>query len=236
MNRVALILSGLGWEEGSSVFELPFLLSALERRGVIPRPLIPSENIERKNFGKALLGKGIRNLKKELELVLNDDVYTFPELSPKDVDGAIICGGRGALSILTNYEKDDENSIAHPELLTFIRGLIVRHKPIGALGYGAVPLVISFKRAATPILTCGGDARVQAFLEHLGAMVINATADNVVVDEENLIFSTHGIFPQSSIYRASLGITQLVDAMVDASRQQAKQRVRSAQGNTPIKK
>ncbi|MFP4459228.1 MAG: hypothetical protein ACLFSQ_06555, partial [Candidatus Zixiibacteriota bacterium] len=143
-------------------------------------------------------------------------VFTFEELSPKDLDGAIVLGGRGAMTVLSNYTDKKENAQGNPEFTELIRALKLRNRPIGSLGYGAIPIVFGLKKIAKPILTCGGDPQVQDVLENIGAMIINTTADNVVIDEENKIFSSHGIIPSTSIYRASQGIEQVIDALVDA--------------------
>ncbi len=211
MNKIALVVSGVGYDTGSSVFEIPFVLRSLEKRGMIPQPAVP-----RDTFNKRGLLIRASAIKKEIEDIFNDKVYLITEIKPKELDGAIIVGGKGNLSVLTDYSLKGENAQPNPELKDLIRGLKVRNKPIGILGYGCVPLVLSMKNVANPILTSGGDPRIQDHLERMGTMVINTTADNVVIDEENKIFSAHGVIPSSSIYRASIGIEQVVNALVDS--------------------
>ena len=211
MNKIALIVSGVGYETGSSVFEIPFILKTLEKRGMIPQPAVPQDM-----FNQRGLLISATQIKADIENIFNDKVYNISDIKPKELDGAIIVGGKGNLSVLSDYSLKDENAQPNPELKDLIRGLKVRGKPIGTLGYGCVPLVLSLKNVANPILTCGGDPRVQDHLEKMGTMVINTTADNVVIDEDNAVFSSHGVIPSSSIYRASLGIEQVINAIIDS--------------------
>ena len=211
MNKIALLLSGLGYEKGSSVFELPFVLRTLEKRGMIPQPSVPSKSF---NEREHLLGAP--DIQQELKILFSEKVYTYEELSPQALDGAIVFGGRGAMTVLSNYADKAENAQCNPEFTDFIRALRLRNKPIGSLGYGAIPIVLGLRKIAKPIITCGGDPQVQDVLEHLGAIVVNTTADNVVIDEQNRIYSSHGIIPSTSIYRASQGIEQVIDALVDS--------------------
>jgi len=212
VNKIAVILSGLGYEKGTSIFEIPFVLRMLEKRGMIPQPAVPSEVF---TGGIGFLSKD-PSIRKDVEGVFDDKVFTIPELSAKDLDGLIVLGGRGSLTILSDFAKKEENAQVNPQFMEMVRAFTIRKKPIGLLGYATVPVVLSMKKIEnSPIVSCGGDPRIQDILESLGAMVINTTADNVVIDEENLLFSSHGIVPASSIYRASLGIEQVVNALVE---------------------
>lgn len=211
MNKVALLLSGLGYEKGTSVFEIPFILRSLEKRGMMPQPVVPSESFQAHGY----IGKDL-SIQKSLEVMFEERIFTIPELSPKDIDGVIVLGGKGNTSVLTDFHKSEDNARALPQVTEFIRGVSLRKKPIGLFGLAAVPVVFSLKKVAKPILTCGGDSLIQDVLERMESVVVNTTAENVVIDEENLIFSSHGIIPSTSIYRASTGIDLTISALVDA--------------------
>jgi enhancing lycopene biosynthesis protein 2 len=180
MNKVALLLSGLGYEKGTSVFEIPFILRSLEKRGMMPQPVVPSESFQAHGY----IGKDL-SIQKSLEVMFEERIFTIPELSPKDIDGVIVLGGKGNTSVLTDFHTVRGQCKSTASGYRVYQGRESQKKTYRTIWSRCCSCCFLTKKVAKPILTCGGDSLIQDVLERMESVVVNTTAENVVIDEEN---------------------------------------------------
>ncbi|EGR32050.1 isoprenoid biosynthesis protein, putative [Ichthyophthirius multifiliis] len=181
--RVALILSGLGNETGTDLYDAVSLMVNLNNLGVnvnfysLPDQMIESSRISR--------GK------------IND----LSTLKPSEYQGIFLPGGNGVATNLTNYrEKNEEfqvNEILENALIQFHQD----KKPIVTLGLAGIIAAKVFIKYS-PRLTLGkqeqrDDGKVNFLeqesikvLEKLGAIHVDRFSNNFQIDFENRIIST----------------------------------------------
>lgn len=213
MKKVGIILAGLGYDDGTSVWDVAYLLREFERCSVKPIPLVPEVCIERRfpgPRGKAALQRDFLN---EARKMVRGDVFLLTDVNPAQFDGLIIPGGKGCITVLSSMLRDGSEAQILPEIRELIAGIYARKKPIGAIGYGTVLPVLALRATARLLVAGMNDAEIIGFIRRIGTDVVKAKLDEVVVDEENHLFSTHGTSPKGSLLRASMGIELLVREM-----------------------
>ncbi len=217
MKKVGIILSGLGYEDGTSVWDVAYSLREIERCNWKPIPLVPTESIERRIPGSRRRESPIRDFSAEVSVMVRGDVLHLQEADPKKLDAVLIPGGVGCITVLSSLKRDGTEAQVLAELRELLAGMFVREKPMGAMGYGAALLAFTLRARIQPIITVGDDAQIIELLKTVGSDVIKVQPHEVIFDEEHRIFSTQGTSPSSSLYRASLGIEVMISSMLQCS-------------------
>ncbi|RKZ35091.1 hypothetical protein DRQ33_00575 [bacterium] len=210
MKNIGLIISGIGYEDGSSIWDIAYILRQLEIANAKPIPLVPRESVERKIPGLRRKQTPIRDFRQEGQLIVRGEVYYIDEFEHRELDALIIPGGKGPVSVLSSILRDGSEALVLPEIREFVAGIYARKKPLAGIGYGASLIAFILRASVNTIITVGDDTQMIEFLKRIGTDVIKVQPDEVVFDEENNILSTPGTNPNSSLYRASQGIEMLV--------------------------
>jgi len=230
LKRIGILLTGNGFYDGSSPWDVAFILRAIESKGTFPVPFAPDLPQGRViNHQTEEVTKEKRNALLEASRLVRGQLFKLEEIAPTQIDALIIPGGRGLLLTLTNFEYNSADCELYPPLKKLIRGLYIRGKPIAGIGYGAFVIALALRKIANPILTPGDDLSLSEHLERMGAIIVNVPPDEVVVDNENNIFTTPGITPEGSVLKGSIGITSMVESVIEAKRI----RRRIDEGNRP---
>ncbi|RKZ27403.1 hypothetical protein DRQ29_03620 [bacterium] len=215
MKTFGIIISGIGYEDGTSVWDVAYLLREIERSSVKPIPLVPRESVERRIPGSRRKNAPTRDFLSETKLMVRGDVFYIDEFDHKELNGLIIPGGKGPVKILSSMIRDGTEALVIPEVRDYVAGMYVRGKPLAGFGYGAALIAFILKASISSIVTIGNDAEIVELLKRAGCDVIKVQPHEVVFDDENKIFSTPGTSPQTSLFRASLGIEMLVKEMAN---------------------
>ncbi|MCD6595205.1 hypothetical protein J7L68_05985 [bacterium] len=215
MKTIGIIISGIGYSDGTSVWDISYLLREIERLSIKPIPLVPRESVERRIPGSRRKNTPVRNFIDETKLMVRGDVFYIDEFDHKELNGLIIPGGKGPIKVLSSMVRDGTEALVLPEIRDYVAGIYAREKPLGGIGYGAAIIAFILKASINSIITIGNDAQMTELLKRVGSDVVKVQPDEVIFDEENRIFSTAGTSPQTSLYRASLGIEMLVKEMMD---------------------
>ncbi len=215
MEKIGLIISGLGYENGSSIWDVCYVLREIERYNAKVYPFVPKESIERSIPGSRRKDSPVRDFAVEASLMVRREIYYLADADPFGLDAIVVPGGKGVITVLSSIYRDGTEAQVLPAMRKLIAGMFAREKPIGALGYGAALTAFILKSRIQPIITINDDAQVSEIVKSLGADVMKVQPHEVVFDEENKILSTPGTSPQSSLYRASLGIEVLVQKIFD---------------------
>lgn len=213
MKSVGLILSGIGYEDGTSVWDVAYALRAMERFSLKPVPLVPRESVEKKIPGSRRKRAPIRDFIAEAKLMVRGEVYYLDEYDHRKLDAVLIPGGRGAIKVLTSIQVDGTEALALPELRDCVASVYARKKILAGFGYGGVVIAFLLRTVANPILTIGDDVEMIELVKKLGGDVIKVQPHEVIWDEENRILTTPGTNPKLSLYKASLGIERLLEEL-----------------------
>ena len=210
--KVGILLSGLGYDNGTQVLEVPFIYREIEKNGGAVVCLIPREMAPSAGRGRVIAR---RNLVEECAPIVRGEVVAVENVDPKRFSGLIIPGGRGAITVLSDIAEAGSDARVLRSVQDFIIGMHVRKKPIGTFGYGGALVAIALKRAADePIITLGEDAALTASLSSLGIAPVNVGPQDVIFDPDNRLFSAAGICLGSSINKGSDGVERLTQALM----------------------
>ena len=210
MKKFGIIISGLGYDDGSSVWDVCYILREIERYGAKVFPYVPRESVERNIPGIRRKSSPMRDFSKEASLLVRGDVFFIDDADPKELDALLFPGGKGNIKILSSILRDGTEAQVIPELRELVAGVYVREKFIGALGYGAALVAFILKSRIKPIITINDDAQIVEVIKSVGADVMKVQPHEVIFDEENKILTSPGTSPGSSLFRASLGIEVLI--------------------------
>jgi enhancing lycopene biosynthesis protein 2 len=217
IKKAGLILSGIGYEEGTSIWDVCFVLRELEKNSIKPITLIPHESVERKIPGSRRKSAPLRDFTSEARMVVRGDIAFIDEADPKELDMLIVPGGMGQINVLCSLLRDGAEALILPEVRDLIAGIFARDKKIGAIGYGSALVSFVLKSRIEPIITTADDPVVVELLQKIGADVFKIQPHEVIVDQENRIFSTPGTSPKTNLYRSSLGINVMIEEILKST-------------------
>jgi len=213
MKTVGLLISGIGFNRGTSVWDVSYVLKELERCNAKPIPIAPREGIEKNIPGPRRKSEPKRNYLNEAKMMVRGEVYYLDQIDSNDLDTLIIPGGRGAVTVFSSLLRDGTETQFLPELRELVISFFFRNKYIASIGYGGALLAVLLRNITEPILTIGEDVEIIEVLKKMGADVLKVKPDEVILDEKSKIISTPGTSPNSSLYKACKGIEILIDEL-----------------------
>ena len=218
--RVAVVLSGCGYLDGSEVHEAVLLLLALDRAGVTVDCYAPDKPqravVEHAPTGKAVSGAtapAARNVLQESARIARGKVQSLAQLDVAQYDALAFPGGYGAAQNLCDFAL--RNVVQHEpvevdaECLRVVRAAHAARIPLLALCI-APALVASALSGTALRLTIGNDAATAAALEALGATHVPCQVHECCVDTQHRIVSAPAYMYNASIAQVARGIDSAV--------------------------
>lgn len=210
--KVAVLLSGCGFLDGSEIHESVATLWALDKRGVeaiCVAPSKPQADVVDHATGKAQGGS--RDVAVESARIARGAVRPAKGLHASDADALILPGGYGAAKNLSTFATEGPACQVDPEVARLVREFHGAKKPIGAICIA--PAVVAKVLGADhgPELTIGNDAATAKALESLGVRHVAKAVREVHVDEKNRIVTT----PAYMLARGPAEVFEGVDRLVD---------------------
>lgn len=216
MKTVAVILSGCGVYDGSEIQETVLTLLALDRakaRVICAAPDIDQSQVVNHRNGSVMTGEK-RNVLVEASRIVRGEIIPLSEVQLRSVDAVILPGGFGAAKNLSNFATSGTNLTVNPELAQFLRDA---HKAGKALGFICISPVIAARLfgGEKVELTIGNDPETAAAMGAMGAVHVNCTVHNAVVDRRLKIATTPAYMLAERMTEAEAGINKLVEAVLE---------------------
>ncbi len=185
--RVAVVLSGCGWGDGSDAAETMLAMLCAERGGA--KIICVAPDRDQRTVVDHLTGGGAdkvtRNARVEAARLSGGPVLPLAELRPDAIDALLVPGGGGAGITLSDYAEKHELCTVDPDLVKLLRALLPAHKPMGFIGLSALLAARVLGPVAGVRVTLG--PKGTALAKHaavMGADVRPATVDDVISDRE----------------------------------------------------
>lgn len=217
--KVAVVLSGCGVFDGAEIHEATLTLLALDQRGakaVVAAPDIRQRKVVNHATGQDEPGQA-RNCLVEAARIARGEIRPLAELSPEQVDAAILPGGYGAALNLSNLALAGPDFEVEPGVLSFVRGIWRAGKPLGALCIA--PPILAAALAAEGVrgarLTIGRDPGVAGVIRSRGQEHVECAADSCVVDRENRVVTCPAYMLATGIAELWRGIDAAVAALLE---------------------
>lgn len=189
MKKIAVVLSGSGYLDGSEITEAVSLLIALNQAGAEVSCFAPEVELSVVNHldGKATGEK--RSVLVEAARIARGHVQPLSKLHAKDFDAVAFPGGFGAAKNLCNWAEKGAKCDVNPEAERVIMDFFNASKPIGAIciAPALIARVLGNKKVT---VTIGEDAGTIAEILKTGAQHEECPVDDYITDRETKVVST----------------------------------------------
>lgn len=191
MAKVALILSGCGYLDGSEIHETVFCLLALAEAGHSYHsfaPDRPQAKVVNHLTQEAVPGES-RNCMVEAARIARGAISPLEKLVPGEWDALLMPGGFGVVCNLSDFATKGTHCTVNKKLTETLQEFHSQKKSIGATCISPALLAKVFEGRALLTLTLGqSDANAQ--LEEMGMKSVAASSSDAVVDEANRVYTT----------------------------------------------
>ncbi len=215
MTKIAVVLSGSGFLDGSEIQESVITMLALDRAGASYQCMAPDmEQMHVVNHLSGEVSEGeSRNVLVEAARIARTQIIDIGEANPNDYDAVIFPGGYGAAKNLSDFAVKGAASTVQTDVLQFARAFAATGKPMGFVCIA--PAMIPHIYGADAKLTIGSDADTAAAIKEMGGIHINCPVDDFVVDEERNLVSTPAYMLDMRISQVATGIEKLVHKIIE---------------------
>jgi enhancing lycopene biosynthesis protein 2 len=191
MKKVAVVLCGSGYKDGSEIREAVGVLWALSQEKVEIHcfaPDAPQVDVINCLNGEVVKGES-RNMLTESARIARGEVKALSELDPAAFDALMIPGGFGAAKNLCDFAFKGSNAKVIPDLEKRILAFYQSHKPIGAVCIAPAIIALALRKEKLSI-TVGDKSETAQELEKLGHHLVSTPVTECFVDKEHKIVTT----------------------------------------------
>lgn len=194
-NRVALILSGSGYLDGSEITEATALLIALSKHDIAVDCFAP--NREQADVVHHISNQAItetRNILVESARIARGKILPLDELNAELYSGIVLPGGFGAVKNFTTFLQDGASAQLHNDIKKALSDAIFHKKWI--VGICAAPLVIALamrdagKNGAVTFGQSQSAADFIPALDQWGIKHIDTEINEYHIDDEHRIITS----------------------------------------------
>ncbi len=216
MAKVAVILSGCGYLDGSEVQEAVLTLYFLDRAGVEVSCFAPDRDqmhVVDHRSGEATTER--RNALVESARITRGEIKSLAMASMKDLDALVIPGGYGAAKNLSNLATRGVDARVDSDLQRLITEATEQGKPIVAICIAPAVLTAALaKRGERATVTVGNDLEISKAIESFGSTHRDCPVTQIVVDDRRRIISTPAYMLGSGPKGVGAGIEAAVSALM----------------------
>ena len=216
MAKIAVVLSGCGYLDGSEIQETVLTILALEKQGVEWQGVALNKNQKHviNHLHQSVDSKASpRNILEESARITRGNVIDIVDADSDEYDAIIFPGGFGVAKNIMDFAfVGDESYQMNQDVLTFARAFYLADKPAGYICIA--PLMIPLVYPEGTKATIGTDENTSAILEKKGAEAILMDATDICVDESVKVVSTPAYMCAKNIIEVSQGIDKLVEKVV----------------------
>jgi len=214
MTKIAVILAGSGYLDGSEIRESVLTLTELSKVNAevtIFAPDIPQRDVVNHITGEAASGES-RNVLVESARIARGEISDLSDARAEEFDAVIIPGGFGVAKNLSNLVTDGKNMTILPEFKKLLLSFLEQEKPIGAICISPAVLVAALQKKVSVKVTIGSDE--DSLIESIGGKHEKCDATQIAIDGENKIVSTPAYMLDAPLGKISEGIEKLVKEIV----------------------
>ena len=213
MKKVAVILSGAGYLDGSEIHEATLTLLALDRHNAQVHcfaPDIAQEQVLNHATGEP--STETRSVLVESARIARGAIKPLSLAAVDDFDALIIPGGYGAARNLCNFATRGHEMTINPEVEIFARSLHREGKPVGLICIA--PVMAPAIGGPGTRCTIGNDPATANAINAMGGIHVSCAVTDCVIDTDRKIVSTPAYMLADRITQGEAGINKLVDAVL----------------------
>lgn len=215
MKKVAVILSGCGYLDGSEIRESVLTLLALDTANIEYQIFAPDEPlfhvIDHASGEINMIER--RNILQEAGRIARGEISSLDQLNENEFDGLLLPGGFGVAKNLSTFAFKGAEARVHSTVASILKAFHQNKKPIGAICISPALLALTFGDLR-PNITLGSDVNTAKEIEKTGSIHHVCQTSSCVVDKQNLFVTTPAYMDdQAGLKDVFLGIKSLVNAM-----------------------
>ena len=218
MNKVGVVLSGCGHQDGSEIHEAVFTLHALEKAGaeaIIMAPDMDQFHVINHLNGNEDLSES-RNILVESARIARGKVVDVASVSGHQLDALIFPGGTGMAKNIFDYSMAGINCTVISDVQRLVVEILEADKPLGAICIAPVMVAkILEYLGRTGTVTGGFNVEINNDIKAMGINTIEVGAEEIVIDKENKIITTPAYVEAKSMNESFTGIEKLVNKVLD---------------------
>lgn len=212
--KVAVVLSGCGFLDGTEITEAISTLIALSEAGAQYTCFAPDQEIKAVDHIKQAPTTESRNALTEAARIARSQIQNLRELKENDFDAVVFPGGYGAAKVLSSWATNGANATVHPEVSRVITEFHKAAKPIGAICIA--PTLIAKTLGSQGVnLTIGNDAGTAAEIEKTGARHVNCPVTDYVSDRDHKVLTTPAYMYEAKPHEVFTGIRKMIRELVE---------------------
>lgn len=212
MAKVAVVLSGCGFMDGSEIHESVLCLLALAESK--HQALCFAPDREQQTVVDHLTKQPLaqeRNCLHEAARIARSEIAPLNKLYEKDFSALLLPGGFGAATSLSSWAEHQTKCTVYPPLAEIIRQFYQAKKPIGACCIAPVIVAkVLSDLGVSATLTLGSDPSYQKLLEKMGMDGRCVGVEEMVEDTKNQIYTTPCYMEPPDLFGMYQGIQKVV--------------------------
>lgn len=216
MKKVAVVLSGCGVQDGSEIHEAVACLLALQRAGAHYQCVAP--NINQTQVVNHVTKEAMHETRQvliEAARIARGDIHDISNVNSDDFSAAVYPGGFGAATNLCDFATKGADCTIEKHVLHFAQAMAKAGKP---QAFACIaPVMIAKIYGPGVRMTIGHDANTQAVMKAMGNVHQEASANEIVVDEQHKVVSTPAYMEAKNIAEVFDGIDKMVKALMRLS-------------------
>lgn len=213
MKKFAIVLAGNGVYDGAEIQEAVLTMLAVKQQSCDYQCFAP--DIQQYHVVNHLNGEEMnenRNVLTESARIARGNIKKLLEFDANEFDALIFPGGFGVAKNLCTIAFDGANASVNEDVTKAVIEMHKHKKPIGALCIA--PAMIAKIIGNELNVTIGKDEATANAIEQIGAIHIETDHADVVLDEENLIFTSPCYMLDANISQIYDGAYNTVEAMI----------------------
>ena len=218
MNKVGVVLSGCGHQDGSEIHEAVFTLFALSKADaevIIMAPDMDQFHVINHLNGQEEISES-RNILVESARIARGNIVDVASVSGHQLDALIFPGGTGMAKNIFDYSMAGINCTVISDVQRLVVEILEADKPLGAICIAPVMVAKILEylgRSGT--LTGGYNVGINNDIKAMGINAKEIGAKEIVVDQENKIVTTPAYVEAKSMNEAFIGIEKLVNKVLE---------------------
>ena len=216
MKKIAVVLCGSGFKDGSEIRESVLSLLAIDELGASFDCFAPDDwqhDVVNCATGETMNEK--RNLLVEAARIARGDILPLQELQAKNFDAILFPGGFGVAKNLCTFAFKGASGSVRPDVLSVINDFYQSKKPIGAICIAPALIALALKNQNLN-LTLGAEGEAAEEVKKLGHRHTVCLPHESVTDRENKIATSPAyMYDQAHLKDIRVGISGVVKSLLE---------------------
>lgn len=216
MKKIAVVLCGSGYKDGSEIRESVGVLWALSQHPVQVQCFAP--DAEQADVINCLTGKTVpgekRNMLIESARIARGEVLPLSQFRATDYSAIIFPGGFGAAKNLCTFASVGSKGVVHSEVQNALEPMYAAKKPIGAVCIAPAIVGLAFKGKGIE-LTVGAEGEASQEIEKMGHKHVVCAADQCHVDRVHRVVTTPAyMYDKAPLHEIFTGIQKMTSEVI----------------------